>query len=86
MITNTSSKREIKDLQRLLLAVGLMEFTASTKSGKWGAETQEAVLRAYTKLGWDHPADGRWISAPALAAVAERDASPLRRRSRHPDR
>ncbi len=70
MITNKSSKREIKDLQRLLLSVGLMEFTASSASGKWGAETQEAVLRGYTVLGWDHPSNGRWISGPALAALA----------------
>jgi hypothetical protein len=70
MITDKSSKREIKDLQRLLLAAGLMEFTNSSKSGKWGVETQAAVLRAYSRLGWDHDEDDRWISAPALAAVA----------------
>ncbi len=70
MITNKSSKREIRDLQRLLLAVGLMEFTPSSKGGKWGAETQDAVVRAYEHLGWDHPEDGRWITAPALAAIA----------------
>jgi hypothetical protein len=70
MVTGESSTREIKDLQRLLLSVGLMEFTASTESGKWGVETQEAVLRGYEMLGWEHPADGRWISTPALAALA----------------
>src|SRR6056297_3001074 len=70
MISKKSPKREIKDLQRLLLAVGLMEFTSSSKSGVWGDETQEAVLAEYTHLGWDHPAKGKWISAPALAAVA----------------
>jgi pyruvate/2-oxoglutarate dehydrogenase complex dihydrolipoamide acyltransferase (E2) component len=70
VITNKSSKREIRDLQRLLLAVGLMEFTPSSKGGKWGDETQEAVVRAYQHLGWDHPEDGRFITAPALAAIA----------------
>ena len=70
MITDKSSKREIRDLQRLLLSVGLMEFTASSKSGKWGDETQQAVLDGYTRLGWDHPAKGRWISSPAVAAIA----------------
>ena len=70
MITNKSRKREIKDLQRLLLAVGLMELTTEAESGKWGPGTQAAVLLAYAQLGWDHPADGRWISAPALAATA----------------
>jgi hypothetical protein len=70
MITEKSGKREIKDLQRLLLSVGLMKFKSSSKSGKWGKETQKAVLKAYTRLGWHHPKDGRWISAPALAALA----------------
>jgi hypothetical protein len=70
VVTDESSKREIEDLQRLLLAVGLMEFTSSSKSGLWGDETQQAVIAAYTQLGWDHPADGKWISTPALAAVA----------------
>ena len=70
MITDQSSKREIKDLQRLLLSVGLMKFKSSSKSGKWGKETQNAVLDAYTRLGWHHPKDGRWISGAALAAVA----------------
>ncbi len=31
---------------------------------------ERGVLAAYTQLGWDHPVDARWISAPALAAVA----------------
>jgi hypothetical protein len=72
MISNTSKKREIKDLQRLLLAVGLMrpKGAAKWKAGVWGDETQRGVLAAYTQLGWDHPVDARWISAPALAAVA----------------
>jgi len=72
MISNTSNKREIKDLQRLLLAVGLMrpKGAAKWKGGVWGDETQRGVLAAYTQLGWDHPVDARWISAPALAAVA----------------
>jgi hypothetical protein len=69
MITNKSRKREIRDLQRLLMSVGLMEFASTTTSGEWGDETQAAVLRAYTTLGWDHPADGRWITTPALAAL-----------------
>ena len=70
MITSQSDEREIEELQRLLLAVGLMEFTPSSRSGTWGNETQQAVLAAYTKLGWDHADDATWISAPALAALA----------------
>jgi hypothetical protein len=70
MITGKSRKREIRDLQRLLLSVGLMELTSEAEDGKWGLATQAAVLLAYTRLGWDHPTDGRWISAPALAAIA----------------
>ncbi len=70
MITAKSRKREIRDLQRLLLSVGLMELTSEAEDGKWGLATQAGVLLAYARLGWDHPADGRWISAPALAAVA----------------
>ncbi len=70
MITSQSDQREIEDLQRLLLAVGLMEFTASSRSGAWGDETQQAVLAAYAELGWAHDDDATWISAPALAAIA----------------
>ncbi len=69
MITNKSRRREIRDLQRLLSAVGLMD-TSDGIDGKWGARTQVAVLLAYTRLGWDHPVAGQWISAPALAAIA----------------
>ena len=43
---------------------------AKWKAGVWGDETQRGVLAAYTQFGWDHPVDARWISAPALAAVA----------------
>ncbi len=70
MITSKSRKREIKDLQRLLLAVGAMELSSEAEDGKWGSATQAGVVVAYTRLGWDHPDDGRWISAPALAALA----------------
>jgi hypothetical protein len=70
MITSQSDQREIEDLQRLLLALGLMEFTASSRSGVWGDETQQAVLAAYAKLGWAHDEDATWITAPALAALA----------------
>ena len=70
MITGKSRKREIRDLQRLLLSVGLMELSSEAEDGKWGIGTQAAVLLAYSRLGWDHPPDGRWISAPALAAIA----------------
>ena len=70
MITNQSDHREIGDLQRLLLSVGLMEFSASTQSGTWGEATQQAVLAAYAKLKWHHDDDAMWISAPALAAIA----------------
>ena len=53
MITSKSRKREIRDLQRLLLAVGLMELTSEDEDGKWGNRTHAAVLLAYdaTRLG-----------------------------------
>ena len=70
MITNQSDQREIEDLQRLLLAVGLMEFTASSQSGTWGEETQQGVLAAYAELGWHHDDDEMWITDPAIAAIA----------------
>jgi hypothetical protein len=70
MITRKSHKREISDLQRLLLSLGLMSFTDTTKSGQWGDETQAGVVRLYDHLGWAHPAKGRWVTAPALAAIA----------------
>ena len=64
MINDKSSKREIKDLQRLLLSVGLMKFKSSSKSGKWGKQTQKAVLQGYTQLGWHHPKKGYRASKP----------------------
>ena len=70
MITESSDAAEIKDLQRLLIAVGLLEFRSSSRNGTWDDETHDAVLLAYTRLGWDHAADEKWISAPALAAIA----------------
>ena len=70
MITSQSDHREIEDLQRLLIALGLMEFSASSQSGTWGDETQQGVLAAYAKLKWHHADDEMWITAPALAAVA----------------
>ena len=70
MITEKSGQDEIRDLQRLLISVGLMEFRASSRNGRWDDKTQEAVMLAYTRLGWDHDEDAKWISAPALAAVA----------------
>ena len=51
MITRKSNKREISDLQRLLLSLGLMSFTDTTKSGVWGEETQVGVIRLYEHLG-----------------------------------
>ena len=70
MITQKSSKREIRDLQRLLISVGHLTWTVDAKSGKWGRETQDAVAAAYAAIGWDHAPKGRWISAAALAAIA----------------
>ena len=68
-ITPKSAKREISDLQRLLLSLDLMKFTDTTKSGTWGDETQDAVVALYADLGWDHDDDARWITSPAMAAA-----------------
>lgn len=70
MITNRSDKHEIRDLQRMLIDLGLLEGAEDFDSGWWGAETQEAVLRGYAHLGWEHPADGLWITSAALASLA----------------
>ena len=70
MITDESPKREIRDLQRLLIALGHLNWTVDAKSGVWGRETQEAVLAGYHSLGWDHPRKGTWVTSAALAAMA----------------
>jgi hypothetical protein len=69
VITHVSSSLEIADLQQLLQWAGLMSTTAF-KSGVWGEQTQRGVQGAYARLGWDHPQDGQWISAPAISAIA----------------
>ena len=68
MVDENSGEEEIKDLQRMLIHLGLMEFRSSSRNGTWDEPTQQAVLSAYTRLGWDHAEDAKWISAPALAA------------------
>lgn len=68
MITNRSEKGEIRDLQRLLLELGFLVWRDDSESGWWGVETQDAVEAAYRFIGWDHPRDGMWVSAAALAA------------------
>ena len=68
-ITPKSAKREISDLQRLLLSLGLMKFTNRTESGKWGDETQDAVVALYAQLGWDHDTGDKWVTSPAMAAA-----------------
>ena len=70
MITYNSKKREISDLQRLLTSLGLIPSTEQTTEGVWDPVTQAGVNRLYDHLGWNHPNDGRWVTAPALAAIA----------------
>ena len=55
MITNRSKKREIRDLQRLLVSLGYLTAPTGEDKGWWSAETQEAVVTAYKMIGWDHP-------------------------------
>ncbi|MGI9644254.1 MAG: hypothetical protein ACR2O6_02980, partial [Ilumatobacteraceae bacterium] len=70
MITNRSKKREIRDLQRLLVTLGYMAAPRGKDKGWWSNETQEAVITAHKMIGWPHPSDGKWVSAPALAMMA----------------
>jgi hypothetical protein len=76
MITEKSKKREIADLQRLLMSLGYMDWTVASTVGKWGKATQQAVRVGYDRLGWDHPKNGRWVSAAALAAMAAHLGTP----------
>ncbi len=73
MTDERSEKGEIRDLQRLLIELGFLQWREDSDPGWWGDETQEAVLAAYRYIGWDHPSDGmcdgRWVSAAALAAI-----------------
>ena len=62
----------IRDLQRLLISLGHLEWTIDATGGKWGKETQAAVLAGYAALGWEHPDKGKWVSSAALAAMAAR--------------
>jgi hypothetical protein len=68
MITDESSKPEIRDLQRLLISPGHLEWTIDGEGGKSGKETLKAVVAASADLGWEHPRDGRWVTAGAPAA------------------
>ena len=70
MITKKSGKREIRDLQRLLIATGYLTLAKHSDRGWWSSETQEAVLAVYRRLGWEHPPKGKWITSAALAALA----------------
>lgn len=70
MITNRSEKHEIRDLQRMLIDLGLLEWCEDSESGWWGSETQEAVRRGYASLGWEHPREGLWVTSAALASLA----------------
>ncbi len=70
MVTFKSKKREIADLQRLLLSVGLLDASDKSTDGVWGDATQGAVVRLYADLGWSHPTYGRWVTTPALAAIS----------------
>jgi len=65
-----------------------MELTASSKSGVWGDETQQAVLGAYTQLDWDHPASSararRCGSSPSISSTTTpRRTSPVTPGRRH---
>ncbi len=68
MINERSEKGEIRDLQRLLIELGFLQWREDSEPGWWGDETQDAVLAAYRYIGWDHAWDGRWVSCAALAA------------------
>lgn len=71
MIDKNSNKREIADLQRFLSETGYLDWgDSSDTAGEWGADTKAAVIALYEDLGWDHPKQGSWISAAALAAAA----------------
>ena len=58
MITDTSPEHEIRDLQRLLIAVGHLDWTIDATGGIWGEETQAAVEAGRAPLG-AAPPDGR---------------------------
>ena len=70
MITSVSSSLEIADLQELLKAARLLETTASFQAGTWCEQTTRAVQEGYRRLGWKRKQEGRWISTPAVAALA----------------
>jgi hypothetical protein len=72
MITEREQQPGDADLQELLRAAGLMGSTAPYQAGTWCEQTQRAVLEGYRQLGWKRAQDGRWISSPALAALAAR--------------
>ena len=70
MITKKSDKREIRDLQRLLIATGYLTLAKRSDRGWWSSETQAAVQAVYRTLGWEHPPKGKWITSAALAAIS----------------
>ncbi len=70
MITHDSQREEIEDLQRLLINLGYLTELDESERGQWGERTHQAVLAAYRGIGWPRPTYGRWITLPALAALA----------------
>ena len=70
MITHKSKKREIRDLQKLLLSLDLLAYSDDVDNGVWDDATQAAVVGLYQHLGWSHGAHDRWVTTPALAAIS----------------
>ena len=54
----------------MLVSAGYLVELDAAERGRWREQTQAAVLEAYRGIGWEHPSEGRWITAPALAAIA----------------
>ncbi|HEY5663641.1 MAG TPA: hypothetical protein VIS05_06365 [Ilumatobacter sp.] len=69
MTSYRSKKRDIKDLQRLLLSLDLLAYSDGATDGVWDDATQAAVVRLYQHLGWKHDSGDRWVTMPALAAI-----------------
>ena len=55
MITDKSKKREIADLQRLLVSLGHLEWSDASTPGKWAFT---AAFNAQSPRGWSRT----WVS------------------------
>ena len=78
MITNRSTKREIRDLQRLLVCLGYMEPATGKDKGWWSAETQAAVVMAYKMIGREKNAVQAWEKFVRLEP-GHKDSATLRK-------